>query len=235
MLVRLRSGRRGETDRLVWYSIREQDDRLRVIYPSFRLTSDVGLYGTWEGFLTPISQKYRIWIRYVPNIFLDEVTLKYSYVSVKVLDPLIAPDPRGTGEPTPHVYRYRQPIDRPALCAWDPGDEPFNPTRFIADDIIPAVIRWLVFYEDWLDTGVWRGGGKHPDPDAASAAISGSSSSTPQEPTSASSRSAYQLSEVMGSATSILAIGRAHFGRFPSVLDGADMWHLELLGRRLKL
>lgn len=220
---------------MAWYSIREQDDRLRSTYPSFRLTSDIGLYGTWEGFLTPISQKYRIWIRYVPEIFLDKVTLKYGYVSVKVLDPVVAPDPRGTGELTPHVYRYRQPIDRPALCAWDPGDEPFSPTRFIADEIIPAVIRWLVFYEDWLDTGVWRGGGKHPDPDAA-----GVMTSPPPRPGSeasmaASSQSAHRLARAMGSATSMLAVGRAYLGRFPSVLDSADMWHLEVFGRRLKL
>ncbi|PYE40392.1 hypothetical protein DFI02_1173 [Rhizobium sp. PP-F2F-G20b] len=220
---------------MIWYSIREQEARLRDVYPSFRLTSDVGLYGTFEGYLTPITQKYRIWIRYVPHIFLDEVTLKCNYVTVKVLDPLIAPNARGTGELTPHVYRYRQPIDRPALCAWDPGDEPFNPTHFIADDIIPAVIRWLVFFEDWLDTGVWRGGGKHPDPDATSAAMSSSSMPSPQVPTAASSLLADELTMVMGSATSMLAIGRASLGRFPSVLNKADMWHLELLGRRLKL
>lgn len=220
---------------MVWYSIREQEARLRTIYPSFRLTSDVRLYGTFEGYLTPISQRYRIWIRYVPHIFLDEVTLRCNYVTVKVIDPLIAPDARGTGEPTPHVYRYRQPINRPALCAWDPGDEPFDPTHFIADDIIPAVIRWLVFFEDWLDTGVWRGGGKHPDPDAASAAMSSSAISSPQVPTPASSLLANKIATVMGSATSMLAIGRARHGRFPSILFEAQMWHSELLGRRLKL
>lgn len=220
---------------MAWYSIKEQDDRLREIYPSFRLTSDIGLYGTWEGSLTPIAQRYTIWIRYVPQIFLDKVTLKYSYVSVQVLDPLIAPDPRGTGERTPHVYRYRHPVDRPALCAWDPGDEPFDPTHFVADDVIPAVIRWLVFYEDWLDTGVWRGGGKHPDPDAARASIAEPQLAGGDAPKAISSSSAHKLAKIMGSATSALAVGRASLGYFPSVLQSAEMWHFRLLGRRLKL
>ncbi|RVP99709.1 hypothetical protein CN070_17020 [Sinorhizobium meliloti] len=193
------------------------------------MTSDVGLYATWEGTLTPISQPYRIWIRYVPERFLDTVTLQHSYVTVKVLDPLIAPDVRGTGEKTPHVYRYRQPASRPALCAWDPADEPFSPALFIADETVPAIIRWLVFFEDWLDTGTWRGGGKHPDPDAAVADVGRPKPDT-GEP--ASPRSERMLSRAMGTTTSMMAIGRSKLGLFPSALDDIDWWFLTCFGRR---
>lgn len=199
------------------------------------MTFDGGWFATWEGTLAPISQKYRIWIRYFPERYLDEVTLSHPYVTVKVLDPLIAPDPRGTGERTPHVYRYRQPAHSPALCAWDPTDEPFSPAVYIADHVIPAVVRWLVFYEDWLDTGVWRGGGKHPDPDAATMDQShppsgGSESKEAARVTASLDR---RIAEETGSATSKMAISRASFGWFPSTLESADYSYRRLFGRTL--
>jgi hypothetical protein len=185
------------------------------------LTFDGGWFATWEGTLTPIAQSYRIWIRYFPERYLDEVTISHPYVTVKVLDPLIAPDPRGTGERTPHVYRYHQPAHSPALCAWDPTDEPFSPAVFVADHVIPAVVRWLVFYEDWLDTGVWRGGGKHPDPDAAmlarsSALTAGDAFLKVRSYGTALER---RVTDETGSATSAITICRAAWGWFPSALD----------------
>ena len=200
------------------------------------MTFDGKWFATWEGTLAPISQTYLIWIRYFPELFWDEVTLSHPYVRVKVLDPLIAPDVRGTGERTPHVYRYRQPDNSPALCAWDPVDEPFSPSLYIADHVVPAVIRWLFFYEDWLDTGIWRGGGKHPDPDAAlmdrSLAPGGRSASSPQA-TRVTGALERRVSEEIGSATSTMAIGRASFDLFPSALDLVDQSYFRRFGRRL--
>ncbi|MDX6000417.1 hypothetical protein [Rhizobium leguminosarum] len=148
------------------------------------------------------------------------MTLSHRYATVKVLDPLIAPDVRGTGELTPHVYRHRQPPHSPALCAWDPVDEPFNPTVYLADHVIPAVIRWLVFYEDWLDTGVWRGGGKHPDPDAGMLSRSSfSSGGASLEPRRLDAVLERRVTKEAGSATSAMSISRASWGLFPSTLE----------------
>lgn len=200
------------------------------------MTFDGGWFATWEGTLTPIAQSYRIWIRYFPELQWDEVTLAHRYATVKVLDPLIAPDVRGTGELTPHVYRYRQPPHGPALCAWDPVDEPFNPTVYLADHVVPAVIRWLVFYEDWLDTGEWRGGGKHPDPDAVmmdlspSSMTGGQSSPVERKVLAALDR---RVTGVTGSATSTMAIGRASYGWFPSALELVEGRFFIRFGRRL--
>jgi hypothetical protein len=33
---------------------------------------------------------------------------------------------------------------------------------YIADTIVPWAALWLVFYEYWLATGLWLGGGEHP-------------------------------------------------------------------------
>ncbi|CDZ72005.1 Similar to Bradyrhizobium japonicum blr0073 protein. UniProt: [Neorhizobium galegae bv. orientalis] len=175
---------------------------------------------TWVGTLTPITQSYKIWIRYFPKIFWDKVFLEHPYVTVKVIDPLIAPDPRGTGEPTPHVYRYLQPPDRPALCAWDPKYEPWDPSQYIADEIVPSTIRWLLFFEDWLDTGVWRGGGRHPDPDAMRRQSTSVVSMSP--PTDVDRKASAKTALAMGMHTSSSAIGRSHYGAFPSSMSLAD-------------
>jgi hypothetical protein len=38
-------------------------------------------------------------------------------------------------------------------------------STFIAYTILPWTSLWLYFYELWLVTGQWMGGGKHPSPE----------------------------------------------------------------------
>lgn len=38
----------------------------------------------------------------------------------------------------------------------------WTPDLYIADTIVPWAALWLVFYEYWLATGLWLGGGEHP-------------------------------------------------------------------------
>jgi hypothetical protein len=33
---------------------------------------------------------------------------------------------------------------------------------FLADTILPWAVEWLAYYEIWLATGVWYGGGEWP-------------------------------------------------------------------------
>lgn len=58
----------------------------------------------------------------------------------------------------PHLY----PHDR--LCLFWPVNREWNGSMYIADTIIPWAAEWLIFYESWLVTGEWQGGGEHPDP-----------------------------------------------------------------------
>lgn len=39
----------------------------------------------------------------------------------------------------------------------------FNSSKLLANTIIPWTIEWLYYYELWLATGEWLGGGEHPD------------------------------------------------------------------------
>ena len=38
----------------------------------------------------------------------------------------------------------------------------FTKDKFLANTIIPWTVEWLYFYEIWLATGEWCGGGEHP-------------------------------------------------------------------------
>ena len=58
----------------------------------------------------------------------------------------------------PHVYDQK-----PArLCLYFPRTGEWSPSFPIADTVIPWSVLWLLYFEDWLSTGEWAGGGVHP-------------------------------------------------------------------------
>lgn len=149
---------------MAYLTVREQDDRMRRVFPAFKLIFENGWWAVWEGPLTPICQTYRVRVRLIRRNYFDNFYLTNSDEKVTILHPPIGPDPRGTGEPPQHVYRLGYPDAFPRLCVHDPEQEEWTPEMSIADVLIPMVIKWLIFHEDWVDTGVWRGGGRHPEP-----------------------------------------------------------------------
>jgi hypothetical protein len=144
-------------------SVDEQDRKLRAECPQFKLVANLGWMGIWEGILRPICQTYRVRIVYFSRRYYDGWTLANPLVSVTVIDPPVGPDPRGTGEPPPHTYRYGHPPAFPHLCIFDPKLHEWTRDEYIVDKIVPWTIKWLFFFEDWLATGEWRGGGRHPE------------------------------------------------------------------------
>ena len=101
---------------------------------------------------TPVSQRYTVRLHYrhggVPH--------------VHVLAPQLRLHPDATA--LPHTY----PGDR--LCLHLPGQ--WQPTMLIAHTTIPWTSEWLLYYEIWLATGHWGGGGHgeppHPAPESIS-------------------------------------------------------------------
>lgn len=144
-------------------SVGEQNRRIRKLYPDFELVLDCGFMGVWEGPLAPVSRTYRVRITYVAYNLFDGFVLGNPRESVVVLDPPIGGDPRGTGERAQHTYYWDRHPDFPRLCLHDPWADDWNPDMHIADTIIPFVIDWLFWHEDWVATGVWRGKGRHPE------------------------------------------------------------------------
>lgn len=69
---------------------------------------------------------------------------------------------RAGWESTPHLY----PSDKagrwaglPRLCLFD---LPWRRGTALTKTIVPWAAEWLVYYEVWLTTGQWLGGGTHP-------------------------------------------------------------------------
>jgi hypothetical protein len=73
---------------------------------------------------------------------------------------LIEPDIRSLagGRPLPHVY-CENPV---RLCLYLPGGNEWLSSMKISDTLIPWAILWLWYFEDWLISNEWKGGGKHP-------------------------------------------------------------------------
>ena len=61
------------------------------------------------------------------------------------------------GQALPHVY----PLN--TLCLFL-GNREWHQSIPIADTLVPWASEWLLFYELWLVTGEWLGGGEHPQP-----------------------------------------------------------------------
>lgn len=62
----------------------------------------------------------------------------------------------------PHKYEIDNENKKVRLCLY--RYQEFNQYKYLSKTIIPWTIEWLYFYEIWLVTGEWCGGGEHPRP-----------------------------------------------------------------------
>ena len=61
----------------------------------------------------------------------------------------------------PHKFDIDSKKNMVQICLYRYAE--FNSTVLLADTIIPWTVEWLYFYELWLATGEWFGGGEHPN------------------------------------------------------------------------
>ncbi len=97
----------------------------------------------WTGALVPtaVSQTYTLGIEYrLPK-----------HPIVRVVTPALGV-PR---EQYHDVHRYSDG----RLCLYWPNGEEFDVGMLLARTIVPWAVEWLFFYEMWLATGTWMGGG----------------------------------------------------------------------------
>lgn len=96
---------------------------------------------------TIFSRWYKMRLNYrrgdSPKIYVDDPDLR-----------LLA-----DGRDLPHVYEQR-----PArLCLYLPTSREWTPLSFFDETILPWADLWLHYYEDWLFSDEWKGGGVHPE------------------------------------------------------------------------
>lgn len=104
---------------------------------------------TWDFYVrpSPLGRNYQVRLRYKLG----------NPPSVTVISPnltLLAPNRR-----LPHVYYATTPL---SLCLYLPGSGEWQPSKSLAETIVPWTAVWLFYFEDWLLTDEWKGGGKHP-------------------------------------------------------------------------
>jgi len=57
----------------------------------------------------------------------------------------------------PHVYHHPT-----RLCLYLPGTTEWRPWMRLDQTIVPWTSLWLFYFEDWLASNEWKGGGEHP-------------------------------------------------------------------------
>lgn len=119
--------------------LRDQVSHVKMFFPRFSAWIKNGeLISVGELQPTPLSDTYRVRIKYRVG----------KTPQVHVLSPaLMRPD----GVSLPHVY----PGER--LCLHLPKE--WTNDHSLGRHLIPWIAEWLFFYESWIATGSWLGGG----------------------------------------------------------------------------
>ena len=103
----------------------------------------------WRGTIkpTPLSLSYSVEVNYRigehPIVFVSGDNLK------------------NLNSPSfPHHFEIFPAENKVEICLYRYYE--FTKKDFLSATIIPWTIEWLYFYEIWLSTGIWCGGGEHP-------------------------------------------------------------------------
>jgi hypothetical protein len=99
---------------------------------------------------TPLARNYTVHLTLkedeTPDVFVDNPSLTELAGDREI----------------PHVY-----LNPLRLCLYLPGTGEWHGRKRLDQTIIPWTYLWLFYFEDWLATDNWKGGGKHPCEDAA--------------------------------------------------------------------
>ncbi len=114
-----------------------------------------------EGMLGPDRLEWRFRAQPTPLSRSYQVTLvleRDGTPDVRVVDPdlsLLA-----GGRDLPHIYH-----DPDRLCLYLPAAGQWDASKRLDLTIIPWTLLWLIYFEEWLVSNNWKGGGKHPGED----------------------------------------------------------------------
>jgi hypothetical protein len=111
-----------------------------------------------------LNQRGLIWnYRTRPYLLCREYAIRIVYEKegipkVFVKDPDLSK--LAEGRDLPHVYK------RPTrLCLYLPGSGEWLNTMRIDQTLVPWTATWLYYFEEWLVSDDWKGGGEHPSGD----------------------------------------------------------------------
>lgn len=121
----------------------QQHQRMSARHPQFRLLGLRPNLAEWQGTVRPLplSETYTLRIRYK----------KYEGPEVWVISPALKLYEDAASIPHTYVGDY--------LCLHYPDYKEWSSDKYVAETIVPWISLWLVYYEGWLATGKWLGGG----------------------------------------------------------------------------
>lgn len=104
---------------------------------------------TWQGAPSALGRIYTLRVKFKeggrPLVFVDQPDL------VALAE----------GRKLPHVYS-----ESPTrLCLYLPSSGEWHGGLLIANTVVPWAALWLYFFEEWLVSDDWKGGGLHPPND----------------------------------------------------------------------
>ena len=143
--------------------IAEQIAAMRCDWPAFELVMKDGESATWRGAISPTTIAYTVEVRYRVPLVIENTTVRDAQPRVTV-DGLAS----YRWHPAVDELHLYWPTDRdespPVLCLFDPYAHPcqWSVERLLAETTLPWTCEWLLFFEGWLVTGTWEGGGRHP-------------------------------------------------------------------------
>lgn len=107
-----------------------------------------GLSWTFYVQPTPIHREYLARIEY------DKGQTPRVLIKDPVLEHLAA------GRTIPHIYR-----NPTRLCLYLPVTDEWHGYMRIDQTFVPWASTWLFYFEEWLSSDDWKGGGQHPGAD----------------------------------------------------------------------
>lgn len=143
-------------------SIENQIAAMAERWPGFKVIERADRYAVWQGRLQPLQRFYTVRIGYRVPLAIEAFSLLQVQPRVQILDPVLEQHSDYEEGPVPHVYVNRDEPRLPYLCLFDAYNREWTPSDLLAETTVPWSSRYLFFYEGWLATKSWRGGGRHP-------------------------------------------------------------------------
>jgi hypothetical protein len=143
-------------------SIDDQIAAMEFRWPGLMVKERGKTDALWEGVLAPDKREHVVRIYYRVPLIIELFTLHNVQPRVQVIEPPLEQHPDYEQGPIPHVYWSRKYPERPYLCLFSPSGFEWTPDDLLARTTVFWAAEWLYFYEGWLLTRKWRGGGRHP-------------------------------------------------------------------------
>jgi hypothetical protein len=125
-------------------TISEQSLAVRIKHPDFKVNSTFNSVSV-KGWSRPTLRS--VIYRYEMTYVLSERP------AIKIVDPVL--EKFEGADKLPHVHEGDE------LCLFYPFYHEFTHRELLTDTVIPWIALWIYYYEKWVVSGKWLGGGVH--------------------------------------------------------------------------